>query len=84
MGIPWKPKAKPIRYPNIVECSAARAIYQGPGQIPRVDLKFVTSDGLVIEFDLDHLALAHMIEHTMQAYNSIFPALKTSRGGRGI
>lgn len=84
MGLPWVPKKKVIRYNDIVECSAARAIYQGKNQIPRIDLKFVTGDGETVEFDLDHLALAHMIEHTMQAYNSIFPALKTSRGGRGI
>ena len=84
MGILWHaPKPKPIRY-SIKEVSASRAIYEGPRVIPSVDFTFVTDDGTVIEFSLDHMQTATLIEHTMTAYNAIFPPLRTSRGGWGL
>lgn len=73
-----------IRY-NIADVSASRALFQsGPRTIPRVEIKMVTEDGENLIFELDHLQLAELIEHTMAVYNTIFPPLKTSRGGLGL
>lgn len=79
-----KPKYERIRY-EVEDVKAARAIFQANGhEVPRIDLTFLTEDGKQIDFDLDHQQLARLIEQTMAVYNTIFPPLKTSRGGRGL
>jgi hypothetical protein len=80
----FKKKEKPIYY-NVKTVEASRAIYQeAVGVVPRVQITIETDSGERLILDLDHLQVAHLIEHTMNAYNAIFPPLKTSRGGWGL
>jgi hypothetical protein len=80
----FKKKVPPTYY-NVKEIEATRAIYQeAVGVVPRVQIMILTDAGERLELDLDHLQVAKLIEQTMQAYNTIFPPLKTSRGGWGL
>ena len=78
-------KKVPPTYYNVKEITASRAIYQeAVGVVPRVEISILTDRGEHLTIDLDHLQVASLIEQTMNAYNAIFPPLKTSRGGWGL
>jgi len=73
-------KQKKIRY-EVRQAIASRAIVQeGRGHIPKIEMRFETYDGEILEFDLDFEQAATFIDQAAAAYNAVLRPLKTSRG----
>lgn len=69
-----------IRY-DVKSALAAKAIYQeGRGRLPKLSLTFETFDGQIVQFDLDLMEAAKLIDEASNAYNSALPVLKSRRG----
>lgn len=77
-------KAHKISY-EVKAAKAARALFpEARGMIPKISLTFDCVDGTIVEFELEAIEAARLIEQAMSAYNAILPPLKTARGGYGM
>lgn len=78
-----RPRQPTINY-QITEAKAARALFVDRGSLPRIQLTFITDEGVKVEVEMEAMIAGQMVEQAMSAYNAILPPLKTSRGGFGL